>query len=138
MARKDEIIADLKEFYDSDTTRTKIGRVREIYDVIEELRDGGMSLSNILEILNKKGFELKLQTLTSYLHTIKNERGAERRIGDKQKKPFAAKDGRKIVAKTKTPAVATPEKVKVPSKEEMIKMDGLVSAGKGYKPPKKK
>lgn len=92
MSRKDDIINELKSSFDADTTRSKIGRVREIYDVIAELKDGGMSLKNIVEILNKPDFDLGLDapTLASYLYMIRKKKGFDRVVAVQQATPQEA------------------------------------------------
>lgn len=109
MSRKDDIITELKSSFDADTTRSKIGRVREIYDVIAELKDGGMSLKNIVEILNKPDFNLGLDapTLASYLYMIRKKKGLDRVVvvqqAQPQEAPQAIKPG-KGKGQSKSPA----------------------------------
>lgn len=73
MAKKDEIVADLKDLLETDNTRSKIGRIWEIYDEIVELQKKGVSMKNIEARLNGRGFALKPGNLSSYLYQIKKK-----------------------------------------------------------------
>jgi hypothetical protein len=93
MAKKEEIVADLKELLETDPNRSKVGRIWEVYDEIMELKLGGVSMKNIEERLNARGFGLKPGNLASYLYQIrKKKKGVVASVeptqsGAKQEKP---------------------------------------------------
>ena len=53
VAKSEVIVGQLQQVFDSDQSRTKMGRLREMFDAIEQKRDGGMSLENIRSVLKK-------------------------------------------------------------------------------------
>jgi hypothetical protein len=57
-----------------DRNRSKIGRLRGIYAVIEETQRAGVSNSKIVETLNAQGFDLSLKTFETMLYRIRKER----------------------------------------------------------------
>ena len=93
MATKEEIVAAFKHLLETDQTRTKMGRIWEIYAEIVELQQGGVSMKNIEALLNARGFALKPGNLTSYLCQIRKKKGIEKvaRAGPKPKKTVLAK-----------------------------------------------
>lgn len=93
MATKEEIVADLRHLLETDQTRTKMGRIWEIYAEIVELQQGGVSMKNIEALLNARGFALKPGNLTSYLCQIRKKKGIEKvdRTGPRSKKTVLAK-----------------------------------------------
>lgn len=110
MAKKEEIVADLKKLLETDTTRSKMGRIYEVYDEIVELQLAGVSIANIEASLNARGFDLKPGNLTSYLYQIRKKKSADwvpgmpdRRGQSKPKAPRAPK-----VKKPKGGGPATP------------------------------
>lgn len=87
MAKKEEIVADLKHLLETDQTRTKMGRIWEIYEEIVELQQGGVSMKNIETLLNARGFALKPGNLTSYLCQIRKKKGIEKIVARHEQKP---------------------------------------------------
>lgn len=77
VAKSEVIVGELQKVFDTDQSRTKMGRLREMFDAIEKKRDGGMSLEKIRLVLEENGFVIRLPTLTQYLHRIRQERGLE-------------------------------------------------------------
>lgn len=77
MAGKDDLIQGIRLVCASDTKKTTVGRIRDIYDEIETLRMSGSSLATIHEGIVKGGFDLSLNALTVALHRIKKERKAQ-------------------------------------------------------------
>lgn len=73
MTKKAEIVADLKTLLEAGA-RTKMGKVWEIYDELLELRQAGVSVSDIEAKLNSRGFNLKPGNLTSYMYQIKKKK----------------------------------------------------------------
>lgn len=76
MTKKAEIVADLKTLLEAGA-RTKMGKVWEVYDELLELRQSGVSVSDIEAKLNSRGFNLKPGNLTSYMHQIKKKKERE-------------------------------------------------------------
>lgn len=74
VAATDVIVADLQDFFKKDQTRSTVGRLREMFDTIEKLRAGGMSLENIRLVLEKNNLKIGLPTLTKSLQRIRAER----------------------------------------------------------------
>lgn len=74
VAATDVIVADLQDFFKKDQTRSTVGRLREMFDTIEKLREGGMSLENIRLVLEKNNLKIGLPTLTKSLQRIRAER----------------------------------------------------------------
>lgn len=81
VASTEEIVSDLREFFKTDQSRTTVGRLREMFDTIEKLRDGGMSLENIRLVLDKNNLKIGLPTLTKSLQRIRAEREAKTLVG---------------------------------------------------------
>lgn len=77
VAKSEVIVGELQKVFDTDQSRTKMGRLREMFDAIEKKREGGMSLEKIRLVLEENGFVIRLPTLTQYLHRIRQERGLE-------------------------------------------------------------
>ena len=77
VASTEEIVTDLQNFFNTDQSRTTVGRLREMFDTIENLRDGGMSLENIRLVLDKNNLKIGLPTLTKSLQRIRAEREAK-------------------------------------------------------------
>ena len=76
MTKKAEIVADLKTLLEAGA-RTKMGKVWEVYDELLELRQSGVSVSDIEAKLNSRGFNLKPGNLTSYMYQIKKKKERE-------------------------------------------------------------
>lgn len=100
MAKKEDIVADLKELMETDPNRSKVGRIWEVYDEIMELKLGGVSMKNIEERLNARGFGLKPGNLASYLYQIRQKKkgvvapvGPTRSEGVEQTTPGKGKKG---------------------------------------------
>lgn len=121
LAGKDDLIQGIRLVCASDTKKTTIGRIRDIYDEIETLRMSGSSLATIHEGIVKGGFDLTLNALTVALHRIKSERKSQAVIpvlvgGNyvtgivNEKKPSRRKKGSKKNSEieVETPAVETP------------------------------
>lgn len=64
--------------------RSKIGRLRGVYDEIETAQKAGVSNSAIVETLNKSGFELTLKTFETMLYRIRKEKKEEGSSESKQ------------------------------------------------------
>ena len=77
VASTEEIVTDLQNFFKTDQSRTTVGRLREMFDTIEKLRDGGMSLENIRLVLDKNNLKIGLPTLTKSLQRIRTERNVK-------------------------------------------------------------
>lgn len=105
VASTDVIVGDLQKFFETDQSRTTVGRLREMFDTIEKLRDGGMSLEKIRLVLDKNNLKISLATLTKSLQRIRGERDVDVTVAKTEQKPKRAK------AKTKDvpPATATIE-----------------------------
>lgn len=122
MAKKEDIVADLKNLLETDTTRTKMGRIWEVYDEIVELQQGGVSMKNIEARLNERGFALKPGNLTSYLCQIRKKKGIEKTVAAKKEPkqpntsaaPVGLDKGKPVgvAATPKKPAVITSDDVK--------------------------
>jgi hypothetical protein len=99
MAKKEEIVASLKNLLETDTTRSKIGKIWEVFDEIVELQHAGVRMANIEARLNERGFDLKPGNLATYLYQIRKKKGIEKTItAKKEPKP----------KKTKTKPTASP------------------------------
>jgi poly(A) polymerase Pap1 len=79
-----KLIDDLQNLL-ADEDRTKIGRVREIYDEIEKLKLSGVSLRKIVSALNspEHNFRLTENLLKCYMYKIKKERSIGETDGEK-------------------------------------------------------
>ncbi len=77
VASTEEIVDDLQKFFKTDQSRTTVGRLREMFETIEKLRDGGMSLENIRLVLEKNNLKIGLPTLTKSLQRIRAERNSK-------------------------------------------------------------
>ena len=126
VASTEEIVTDLQNFFKTDQSRTTVGRLREMFDTIEKLRDGGMSLENIRLVLDKNNLKIGLPTLTKSLQRIRAERNVKT-----------------LVTSTPTPAKASASPVLVDEKnkgekdtdsktvsrdQELIRPAGITSA----------
>lgn len=78
MPKKEDIVAGLKDLLETDTTRTKMGKIREVYAEIVALQQAGVSIKNIETRLNERGFDLQPGNLTSYLYQIRKKKGIEK------------------------------------------------------------
>ena len=107
VASTDVIVGDLQKFFAQDQSRTTVGRLREMFETIEKLRDGGMSLEKIRLVLEKNNLKINLATLTKSLQRIRGERGGEVAT---QKEQFDQKLKRKPAKATATGAsLAAPD-----------------------------
>lgn len=103
MAHKEELIAGLQKLMKSDgIKRSKMGLVFEIYDTLVELRNSGVKVADIENLLNDPAgvfkFELPKGSLTSYMHRIKLKKAAsrvERRVAVAAVEPAALPKPRK-------------------------------------------
>ena len=57
--------------------RSKIGRLRGVYDEVEKAQRAGVSNSKIVETLNGQGFDLTLKTFETMLYRIRQERAKQ-------------------------------------------------------------
>ena len=79
VASTEEIVDDLQKFFKTDQSRTTVGRLREMFETIEKLRDGGMSLENIRLVLEKNN--LKISDSHSKKEIISAMSGDKKRTG---------------------------------------------------------
>jgi len=61
-----------------EASRSKIGRLREIFDEIEATIESGVTRKKILETLNVQGYNLTLATFVTLLQRIRAERAQAR------------------------------------------------------------
>lgn len=97
VAKKEDIVAGLKDLLETDTTRTKMGKIWEVYAEIVALQQAGVSIKNIETRLNERGFDLQPGNLTSYLYQIRKKKGIEKAVA------VAPAPGVPRVKKVKTP-----------------------------------
>lgn len=64
----------LESLITQDVKRSKIGRVRELFEEIEEAQSKGVRNADLVVALNEKGLELNLKTFENMLHRIRKER----------------------------------------------------------------
>ncbi|CAM3685410.1 hypothetical protein [Polaromonas hydrogenivorans] len=80
MARKEDVVADLKSLLETDTERSKMVQIWEVYKEIVELQQAGIRMKYIEARLNERGFALKPGNLTSYLSQIRKKKGIQKTI----------------------------------------------------------
>ncbi|MGZ4953945.1 MAG: hypothetical protein ACXV79_02495 [Methylobacter sp.] len=73
MSEKSDIEA-LRALTSEPNNQTKIGRLRGLYDEIENLKKAGVKNKIILKTLNDIGFYINLNQLETMLYTIRKER----------------------------------------------------------------
>jgi hypothetical protein len=73
MSEKSDIEA-LRALTSEPKNQTKIGRLRGLYDEIENLKKAGVKNKTILKTLNDIGFDINLNQLETMLYTIRKER----------------------------------------------------------------
>jgi len=64
----------LRELAQNNAVRTKIARIRDIYDEIEATQKAGVTNKAIVETLNKRGYDMGLKHFETMLHRIRGER----------------------------------------------------------------
>jgi hypothetical protein len=112
LVKKDKVISSLDALLTSDVKRTKIGRIREVFDEIKSKQEFGVSLDVIFKTLNADGFGLKnISSLRYFLWKI----GAERGFETVEKTPKSSST-KKIKAVN-----MSPKKEKEPNEIEKIK-----------------
>lgn len=78
MATREDIIAGLKSLLTTDTERSKMVQIGEVYQEIIELQQAGVRMKYIEARLNERGFGLKPGNLTSYLSQIRKKKGIQK------------------------------------------------------------
>ncbi|WP_156955113.1 hypothetical protein [Polaromonas glacialis] len=78
MATREDIIAGLKSLLTTDTERSKMIQIGEVYKEIIELQEAGVRMKYIEARLNERGFALKPGNLTSYLSQIRKKKGIQK------------------------------------------------------------
>lgn len=129
VASTDVIVGDLQKFFASDQSRTTVGRLREMFDTIEKLRDGGMSLEKIRLVLEKNNLKISFATLTKSLQRIRVERGVEvatpkEQFEQKPKRKPAKATGVQLAMPDVTDVVAK-EKSKAPGKLDLVDQEKI-------------
>jgi len=120
----------LRALASSGGNRSKIGRLRELHQEIENAHAAGVSLGKIVDALNEQGLELNLATFKQMLKRIRKE------VADgKAKPPVPAKAGppagltpKKDGGEAKPPApavVARPTQPKKPGDPEKFDWDEM-------------
>lgn len=109
----------LLEAYEADPNRSKMGRLRKQYDTIIDLQKGGMSLENILAVLNadkKPEDRLTMATFNGYLYLLRKENTNEKPLEVKSITQAPSKKMKKA-KKTKTTQPDSPESLNKEQKE---------------------
>ena len=115
MTKKAEIVADLKTLLEAGA-RTKMGKIWEIYDELLELRQAGVSVSDIEAKLNSRGFNLKPGNLTSYMHQIKKKKNTLGAVSQNKKpKPIISAKLNKVESNVEN-TLTTNNSLKSPAK----------------------
>jgi hypothetical protein len=78
VATKEDTIAGLKSLLTTDTDRSKMVQIGEVYKEIIELQQAGVRMKYIEARLNERGFGLKPGNLTSYLSQIRKKKGIQK------------------------------------------------------------
>lgn len=103
--------------------RSKIGRLRELHQEIENAHAAGVSLGKIVEALNEQGLELNLPTFKQMLKRIRKEVAGGKAVPPVTAKavPPASLTPKKEGVVAKPAAVATPA---TPAKQAQPKKPG--------------
>lgn len=127
MAKTEDIIAGLKSLLTTDTDRSKMVQIGEVYKEIIELQQAGIRMKYIEARLNERGFDLKPGNLTSYLSQIRKKKGiqktrpAQREPNLKKEKQCSSQALPVLLNKNKTLGVAAKPKKRVAITSDEVK-----------------
>nr|WP_181726140.1 hypothetical protein [Polaromonas sp.] len=78
VATREDTVTGLKSLLTTNTDRSKMVQIGEVYKEIIELQQAGVRLKYIEARLNERGFGLKPGNLTSYLSQIRKKKGIKK------------------------------------------------------------
>ena len=113
---KDDAVASLRALTTDGAKRSKIGRLRELFDEIENANKAGVKMEDIRLALKAQGLDIPMSSFKTLLHRVRQER-LEQGQGQKSLPPIPANAGKSATitprdkgSEAKPPSSSAPKK----------------------------